>query len=137
MSRRPAPRQPPPPPPVVAPAGDGHPEDPVSPKTSSGPSAADHDGDDAIQNRADEAWAPRHELSLRDAAEGSGPTSPQQQQQQRQLEGLKVVIIHVKDTLSDDDDAGETILRELQEHEEEAQLGCEFIIARSGQSFYL
>ncbi|KFH49057.1 3',5'-cyclic-nucleotide phosphodiesterase-like protein [Hapsidospora chrysogenum ATCC 11550] len=142
VSRRPAPRQPPPPP-VAAASGDGHPEDPVSPKTSSGPSAADHDDDNAIQNRAEEAWAPRHELSLRDAAEGSGPTSPeqqqqqQQQQQQRQLEGLKVVIIHVKDTLSDDDDAGETILRELQKHEDEAQLGCEFIMARSGQSFYL
>jgi hypothetical protein len=134
VPRRPAPRQPP-----ASAAGDGHPEDPVSPKTSSGPPAADHDDDDdGTQKRVDEAWASTHELSLRNAAEGSGPTSPEQQQQQhRQLEGLKVVIIHVKDTLSDDGHAGETILRELQEHEEEAQLGCEFIMARSGQSFYL
>lgn len=55
----------------------------------------------------------------------------------RQLEGLKVVIIHVKDRLTDEEDAGVTILRELQQHEQEAQLGCEFIIAKPGQSLYL
>ncbi|KJZ70164.1 hypothetical protein HIM_10448 [Hirsutella minnesotensis 3608] len=53
------------------------------------------------------------------------------------LEGLKIVIIHVKETLDDGPDPGETILKELQEHELEARLGCEYIISKSGQSFYL
>lgn len=54
----------------------------------------------------------------------------------RPLEGLKVVIIHVKDKLTDEPEAGETILNELQAHEKLANLGCEFIMAKSGQSFY-
>ena len=54
----------------------------------------------------------------------------------KQLAGLKVVIIHVKDRLTDDVDVGETIMEQLLEHEKEAQLGCEFFMAHSGQSFY-
>ncbi|RFU79137.1 cyclic-amp phosphodiesterase, class-ii [Trichoderma arundinaceum] len=52
------------------------------------------------------------------------------------LEGLKVVIIHVKETLADGPQAGESILQQLNEHERGAQLGCEFIISKPGQSFY-
>jgi hypothetical protein len=52
------------------------------------------------------------------------------------LEGLKVVIIHVKETLADGPEAGDSILQQLNAHEREAQLGCEFIISKSGQSFY-
>jgi cAMP phosphodiesterase len=55
---------------------------------------------------------------------------------QKPLEGLKVVIIHVKETLADGPEAGDSILQELIEHEQEAQLGCEFIISKPGQSFY-
>ncbi|KPM36069.1 hypothetical protein AK830_g10510 [Neonectria ditissima] len=55
----------------------------------------------------------------------------------RQLEGLKVVIIHVKDRLSNGPPVGEKILQELQDYEKDAQLGCEFIVSKSGQSFYL
>lgn len=57
------------------------------------------------------------------------------------LKGLKVVVIHVKDTLSDGPLVGETILRELQEAEkglaEQGKgLGCTFIISKSGASYY-
>ncbi|KAL6804767.1 cAMP phosphodiesterases class-II domain-containing protein [Trichoderma sp. SZMC 28013] len=52
------------------------------------------------------------------------------------LEGLKVVIIHVKETLADGPQAGDSILQQLNEHERGAQLGCEFIISKPGQSFY-
>ncbi|KAI0423628.1 cAMP phosphodiesterase class-II [Xylaria sp. FL1042] len=51
------------------------------------------------------------------------------------LRGLKVVIIHVKEKLVDCDPPGDTILEQLQEAEEEAQLGCEFVISSPGQSF--
>ncbi|RWA07501.1 hypothetical protein EKO27_g7606 [Xylaria grammica] len=53
------------------------------------------------------------------------------------LRGLKVVIIHVKEKLVDGDAPRDTILAQLQEAEEEAQLGCEFVISSAGQSFLL
>lgn len=52
------------------------------------------------------------------------------------LEGLKVVIIHVKETLENEPDPGQTILEQLRQHDQEARLGCEFIISKAGQSFY-
>ncbi|RYP13534.1 hypothetical protein DL765_006856 [Monosporascus sp. GIB2] len=56
-------------------------------------------------------------------------------QSKNALRGLKIVIIHVKEKLDGSPPAGERILQELLEHEEEAQLGCEFVISSSGQSF--
>lgn len=58
-----------------------------------------------------------------------------------QLKGLKVVIIHVKDALSDGPPIGDVILSELKAHEERlvAQgkgLGCEFVISKSGTSYW-
>ncbi|KAJ6446694.1 cyclic-AMP phosphodiesterase, class-II [Purpureocillium lavendulum] len=76
---------------------------------------------------------PTDEMSLREAEEldrdaGVPPPKP--------LEGLQVVIIHVKERLTDGPDVGETILQQLCEHEKEARLGCEFIVSKPGQSFY-
>ncbi|KAI1359892.1 cAMP phosphodiesterase class-II [Xylaria arbuscula] len=51
------------------------------------------------------------------------------------LKGLKVIVIHVKDKLVDGALPGDVILAQLLEAEEEAQLGCQFIISRAGQSF--
>ena len=53
------------------------------------------------------------------------------------LQGLQVVIIHMKDTLRDGPDVGETILAQLLEHEKEAPLGCTFVISQSGSSIWL
>ncbi|GKU01913.1 3 -cyclic-nucleotide phosphodiesterase [Fusarium langsethiae] len=53
------------------------------------------------------------------------------------LEGLQIVIIHVKDRLNDGPDVGDTILEQLNDHESEAQFGCEFVISKPGKSFYL
>lgn len=58
------------------------------------------------------------------------------------LKGLKVVIIHVKDTFKDGPYVGDTILEELNAHEQALQedgkgLGCEFIISKSGESYWL
>ncbi|KAL8930038.1 MAG: hypothetical protein Q9172_000123 [Xanthocarpia lactea] len=55
----------------------------------------------------------------------------------RPLEGLKVIIIHVKDPLRDGPSIEETILQQLQEHEREVQLGCTFIVSQSGTSIWL
>ncbi|KAG5982526.1 hypothetical protein E4U55_001776 [Claviceps digitariae] len=54
----------------------------------------------------------------------------------RPLEGLKVIIIHVKEKLDDGPSVEDSILTQLLEHEKEANLGCEFIISKSGMSFY-
>lgn len=105
-----------------------HMEDAVSPKTFD--TAEDLSGDDVMHHTP----LPTSQLSFRDV---EPPLSPPIIDRKKQLEGLKVVIIHVKDKLTDEEDIGITILRELQQHEQEAQLGCEFVIAKPGQSFYL
>lgn len=53
------------------------------------------------------------------------------------LQGLKIVVIHVKDRQDDQCPIGEVILSELQEHEKTARFGCEFILSYAGQSLYL
>ena len=52
------------------------------------------------------------------------------------LKGLKVVIIHVKDKMNDEERVEDIILDELQEHEAfmDAPLGCEWVISEVGQS---
>jgi hypothetical protein len=57
------------------------------------------------------------------------------------LSGIKVIIIHVKDTFKDGPHVSENILTQLREHDarlcEEGQgLGCEFIISESGASYW-
>jgi cAMP phosphodiesterase len=58
------------------------------------------------------------------------------------LRGLKVVIIHVKDDMADGPPAGVTILAELRAHAAQLAavgrpLGCEFIVSRSGESYWI
>lgn len=58
------------------------------------------------------------------------------------LDGVRIVIIHVKDTLKDGPHISERILRQLNDHAtllEEAgwgRLGCEFIVSESGKDYY-
>jgi len=53
------------------------------------------------------------------------------------LKGVKIVIIHMKDKLDDDSDVGETILKQLKKYDEQACLGCEFVVSKVGQALYL
>ncbi|KAH9821995.1 3',5'-cyclic-nucleotide phosphodiesterase-like [Teratosphaeria destructans] len=57
------------------------------------------------------------------------------------LHGIKVVIIHVKDTFKDGPHVSENILAQLQEYETRLRddgqgLGCEFVISQSGESYW-
>ncbi|KAI7161123.1 hypothetical protein KC349_g2979 [Hortaea werneckii] len=57
------------------------------------------------------------------------------------LHGIKVVIIHIKDTLKDGAHVSSNILADLKDHEARLQqqgqgLGCEFIISESGESYW-
>lgn len=59
------------------------------------------------------------------------------------LDGLKVVIIHMKDTLRDGPLVGDSILAQLKEHEAAMRgvdgigLGCEWIISKVGESYWV
>ncbi|KAI9795290.1 MAG: 3',5'-cyclic-nucleotide phosphodiesterase pde1 [Piccolia ochrophora] len=55
----------------------------------------------------------------------------------RPLQGLQVVIIHMKDTLRDKPVLGTEIMRQLQEYEKDARLGCEFIVSQRGTSVWM
>ncbi|KAH7038240.1 cAMP phosphodiesterases class-II-domain-containing protein [Microdochium trichocladiopsis] len=86
----------------------------------------------ASTNGPSPATTGQHQLGV-----GGGNTPIPEPRSLNALKGVKVVIIHVKERLTDDEPAGDRILRELQEHEAEAQTGAEFVVSHSGQSFYI
>lgn len=53
------------------------------------------------------------------------------------LAGLKIVVIHVKDTLRDGPPPGEIILGQLEEWEQKAGLGCDFVISKAGGELWI
>lgn len=53
------------------------------------------------------------------------------------LLGLKVFIIHVKDTLEDGPSPGVQILKELEQYKKELNLGCEFHVAQAGETYFV
>ena len=53
------------------------------------------------------------------------------------LKGLRVIIIHVKETLKDGPEPGETILAQLEQAEKAEQLGCTFCMSKAGTSIWL
>lgn len=53
------------------------------------------------------------------------------------LAGFKVVIIHVKDTLTDGPHPSERILEELRAQSDEAGLGCEFHVPFQGEGILI
>jgi len=57
------------------------------------------------------------------------------------LTGIKVVVIHIKDTMKDGPHVRDNILAQLQDYEQRLQLqgeglGCEFVISSSGESYW-
>lgn len=70
---------------------------------------------------------------------GAVPATAAPQGEVPQLAGVKVVIIHMKDTMNDDPPIGQNILEELREHESfmDTPLGCEWVISEVGQSLLL
>ncbi|KAK4143899.1 cAMP phosphodiesterases class-II-domain-containing protein [Dichotomopilus funicola] len=51
------------------------------------------------------------------------------------LAGLRVIIIHVKERMTDDPPAGDVILAELLTHEEQGRLGVEYVLSKKGAEF--
>ncbi|KAI1798606.1 cAMP phosphodiesterases class-II-domain-containing protein [Daldinia bambusicola] len=98
---------------------------PVSPKSMRPPRARSNSRENIISSHI---TASASDMSFRDASILRTPKMP------NALRGLKVVIIHVKESFNDEKPAGDEILKELLAHEEKAKLGCEFIISKRGQS---
>ncbi|KAF2165182.1 hypothetical protein M409DRAFT_24568 [Zasmidium cellare ATCC 36951] len=70
-----------------------------------------------------------------------GNTSNHTSTNELPLSGLRVIIIHIKDTLKDGPHVSENILAQLNEYEarlreEGMGLGCEFVISQSGESYW-
>lgn len=107
-------------------------DEPVSPKTIRSPTIpTELPFKSAVTPDTPHLATPTDELSLHDVE-----LVARSQAEERPLEGLKIIIIHVKDKLLDEPDVGTTILEQLQSYEETEQLGCEFAISKSGQSYY-
>ncbi|KAI1104683.1 cAMP phosphodiesterases class-II-domain-containing protein [Jackrogersella minutella] len=115
-------------------ARSGGDEGPVSPK-SIRPRRRSDSGSVRSENGYDSPRisTPTAEMSLKDLdARITPPLSLRQIP--NILKGLKVVIIHVKEKLNGGESPRDTILRELLQHEKDAELGCEFIVSQKGQS---
>ncbi|ETS76257.1 hypothetical protein PFICI_11644 [Pestalotiopsis fici W106-1] len=109
-------------------------EQPVSPKsTKVKPLMPDSDTDSPPMTP--HLATPTAELTLKDLDPTASITLPQKPQSSQPLAGLTVVIIHVKENFQPDSPAGETIENQLNDHEEDAQLGCKFVISSRGASF--
>ena len=72
----------------------------------------------------------------------AGPGTGTDTDQTSPLEGLRVIIIHVKDNLTDGPEAGDIILAQLAEIEKaksglSGRLGCSFAISKPGESIWL
>lgn len=65
------------------------------------------------------------------------PESPKRLRALMPLHGLRVIIVHVKDTLQDGPEVSDTILAQLRQHEKVVQLGCDFVIPKAGSSIWL
>ncbi|RYP56979.1 hypothetical protein DL769_009777 [Monosporascus sp. CRB-8-3] len=118
-------------------ARSGGDDTPISPKTSRPSSLMGSVSASGVSDYGFEAQhiaTPTADMLLKDLDQTTTPTLVEPQTRNA-LKGLKIVIIHVKEKLDGSPPAGERILQELLEHEEDAQLGCEFVISNSGQSF--
>ena len=68
-------------------------------------------------------------------------TAPNEGLTDMPLLGVKVVVIHIKDTMKDGPHVSENILAQLQDYEQRLQeegqgLGCEFVISHSGECYW-
>ena len=79
----------------------------------------------------EEGSSPRPRSSSRRRGEG-GERMEGVEVEKRPLRGVKVVVIHVKDTLADGPLPEEEILSQLLEYERGLELGCEFVISEKG-----
>ena len=81
---------------------------------------------------AEEEDSPGDEMAQRRARK-----EREERREEMPLRGLKVVVIHVKDTLMDGPRPDEVVIAQLREYEREVGLGCEFLISVGGESVWV
>ena len=81
---------------------------------------------------AEEEGSPGDETAQRRARK-----EREERREEMPLRGLKVVVIHVKDTLMDGPRPDEVVIAQLREYEREVGLGCEFLISVGGESVWV
>ncbi|EEQ89844.1 3',5'-cyclic-nucleotide phosphodiesterase [Blastomyces dermatitidis ER-3] len=132
-----------------APAEAVKPDDaqPTTPPGSGTPMGDDDDDDDHDDHAYDEnGYDANDEVGVeksRDTPEISSHHKPAKRTRsamdrgRKPLAGLRVYIIHVKDSLTDGLSPREVILDELRAHNEDAALGCEFYAPLSGEEVFI
>jgi elongation factor 1-gamma len=86
-------------------------------------------------------YLPGQTDGLVDFAMRMTPSKEKEKEVDAPLKGVKVVVIHMKDSMMDGPLIGQSILDELHAHEHRLRvqgrpLGCEFAISRSGDSYF-
>ena len=71
------------------------------------------------------------------SSSGHFPSTTSSTTTTKPLQGIRVIVIHVKETLKDGPEPGELILTQLEEAEAEEQLGCNFAVSKTGTSIWL
>ena len=112
----------------------------LSSSTSGGASGGPPRVSVTVPQTQQDSW---RESERHDTGSPRSPFSPAVSSRQGEtppLAGVRVIIIHVKDTYKDGPHVSENILTQLNEYEERLQeqneaLGCEFVIARTGESY--
>ncbi|PGH04464.1 hypothetical protein GX51_03455 [Blastomyces parvus] len=111
-------------------------------------SPIDDDGDNDDHDYDENGYGDNHDddddvgktIDTRDISSRGGPakrTRSGLERGRKPLAGLRVYIIHVKDSLIDGLSPREVILEELRAHSEDAALGCEFYAPVSGEEVFV
>lgn len=124
---------------------DGEPSEPVSPKSTAQKRPTATTGKGQMKTRAKSSPAVGEESGnepSRPGAEDSDRSSEESARNSGQasalpLQGLRVYIIHVKESLTDTGTPREKILEELRAHADSHRLGCEFYAPLSGEGAYI
>lgn len=92
-----------------------------------------------ISARLDREWEKRDHgtrpLSSSLGQSGSlGETAHFLESKPNPLQGVKVILIHLKDKMDDGEKINDVVLREILDHEKTAKLGCEFLVSYKGMS---
>ncbi|KAI5284894.1 3',5'-cyclic-nucleotide phosphodiesterase pde1 [Ascosphaera aggregata] len=104
--------------------------DKKSPDDDSGRSASSHDKEDAVPvEKSQKSMGTEERTSSEDDQVSEVSDHP--------LKGLKVFIVHIKEELSLPKSAREKIMSQLNKHNEEVGLGCDFISLLAGEVAYL
>jgi cAMP phosphodiesterase len=120
-----------------------HSSDVISPRSVIHPQpfTSNNSRNNSQSNQSDAGHIPQNHHSTCSVTSSTAPPHEEAVTTAPPLAGIKIFIIHIKDTLKDGPHVSERILAELQKHETGLKergmgLGCEFVISQSGESYW-